>query len=147
MQSFRRSSTKTYWMNNNIFSFNPHLHQACFVSNFMGKVADLTTLNEFLHCLYSFVHFPCLGRFLSATGYSKKWTALWNQIPSPLPTPIFTPLPYFSVIRVNMCVLKHWVFLEDIWNFSQWKSLIIDEEYWMLWKAMLRETIISPPQW
>ena len=56
--------------------------------------------------------------------------------------PRITPLCYSGVIRVKMFVLKHWVFLEDIWNFNKWKSLIIDEKPWMLWKAMLRETII-----
>ena len=41
-----------------------------------------------------------------------------------------------------MLVLKHWVFIEDIWNFNKWKSLIVDENCWMLWKAMPKETII-----
>ena len=51
---------------------------------------------------------------------------------------------YISVIRVKMFVLKHWVFMEDIWNFNKWKSLIIDEKCWMLWNAVLREAIILP---
>ena len=53
-----------------------------------------------------------------------------------------TSLCYSGVIRVKMFVLKHWVFLEDIWNFNKWKSLMIDEKCWMLWRAMLRETVI-----
>ena len=63
-----------------------------------------------------------------------------NHLPTPCPR--VTRLGYSSVIRVKMFVLKHWVFLEDIWNFNKWRSLIIDEKYRMLWKAMLRETII-----
>ena len=56
------------------------------------------------------------------------------------PYPRVSPLGYSGVISVKMFVLKHWVFLEDIWDFNKWKSLIIDEKYWMLGKAMLKET-------
>ena len=31
-----------------------------------------------------------------------------------------------------MFILKHWIFFEDISNFSKWKSLIIGKKYWML---------------
>ena len=70
--------------------------------------------------------------------YSKKWTAQWNQMPSP-PS---APAPLFSLSHVNalkMFILKHWLFWKDIWNFSKWKSLIIDNKCWMLWKALLKE--------
>ena len=63
-----------------------------------------------------------------------------NHLPNP--TPRVTPFSYSGVIRVEMFVLKHWTFLVDIWNFNKRKSLITDKRCWMLWKAMLRETII-----
>ena len=28
--------------------------------------------------------------------------------------------------RIKMFVLKHWVFLEDIWNFNKWRCLSDD---------------------
>ena len=65
-----------------------------------------------------------------------------NCISSPPLTPRVIPLFYSGVIRNKTFVLKHWVLLEDIWNFNKWKSLIIDEQCWMLWKSMLRETTI-----
>ena len=36
-----------------------------------------------------------------------------------------------------MFVLKHWIFFEDISNFTKWKSFIIDKKWWMLRDAML----------
>ena len=65
---------------------------------------------------------------------------------SPSPAPSVSPLSYSGVIRITMFVLKHWVFLEDIWNFKKWKSLIIDETCWMLCKAMLRGMITLLPK-
>ena len=56
--------------------------------------------------------------------------------PHPQPTPN-PSLSYSGVIRVKMFVLKHWAFLEDIWNFNKWKLLITDKKCWMSWKAML----------
>ena len=38
-----------------------------------------------------------------------------------------------------MFVLKHWAFLEDIWNFNKRESLITDEKCWMLWKKNAKE--------
>ena len=35
-----------------------------------------------------------------------------------------------------MFILKHWIFFEDISNFSKWKSLIIGKKYWMLRNGM-----------
>ena len=71
--------------------------------------------------------------------YSKN--ELHSEIKSPpLPNtpPRSTSDSYSGVIRVKMFVLKHWVFLDDIWDFNKCKSLIIDEKCWMLWTAMLR---------
>ena len=51
-----------------------------------------------------------------------------HPLPPPPPPTHVTPLGYSGVIRVKMFVLKHWVFLEDIWNFNKWKLLIIDEK-------------------
>ena len=51
-----------------------------------------------------------------------------------------TLVSHFGVIRVKMFALKNWVFLADIWNFNKWKSLIIDDKYWIIWKAMLKKT-------
>ena len=68
---------------------------------------------------------------------------MYNEIKSPRhPQPPASPLCCSYVNRDKMFVLKHWAFLEDILNFNKRKSLIIDENCWMLWKAMLRETII-----
>ena len=67
-----------------------------------------------------------------------------NRLHSEIMYPPPTTLPFLSysdVIKVKMFVLKHWVFLEDIWNFNKWKLLIIDEKCYMLMKAMLMETI------
>ena len=66
---------------------------------------------------------------------------------NPLPTanPRLIPLSYSGVIRVKMFGLKPWVFFKDNWNFNKLKSIIIDEKYYMLWKAMLGETIILLP--
>ena len=43
-----------------------------------------------------------------------------------------TLVSHFGVIRVKMFALKNWVFLADIWNFNKWKSLIIDDKYWII---------------
>ena len=59
------------------------------------------------------------------------------QYPNSPPPPSPAPLSYSGVIRLKMFALKQWVFLEHIWNFSKWKSLVKDEKYWMLRKAML----------
>ena len=83
MENFRRSTTKTYWMNTTIFFLLPHLHQACFVSNLIGKVVSLTIsnilrtiramlmnfciINTPQHVRFLFVgakYFVCLSRFL-----------------------------------------------------------------------------------
>ena len=84
-------------------------------------------------------YFGCFHRFLPVKKLFQKWVALWNQIPCLPSTLIFTPLFYCGVIRFKIIVLKHWVFLEDIWNLNKWKSLIRYEKYWMLWKEMLRK--------
>ena len=72
---------------------------------------------------------------------------LYTETVSPLQSiPAFAPQPSYSdMIRIKMFSLKRWVFLEDIWNFRQWKSLITNEQYWMLWRAMIREVIILLP--
>ena len=88
-----------------------------------------------------------IADFCLQKGYSKKWTALRNKIPSPLPNLVFTPLSYSGIIRVKMFVLKHWIFFEYISSFKKQKSLIIDKKCWMLQNAMLRETIIFLPKW
>ena len=82
----------------------------------------------------------CLFQKIFVPEKVRKWSAWWKQITSPAPTPRVTPLGYSGVIRVKIIVLKRWVFFENIWNFSKWKSLIIDEKCCMLWKTMLRET-------
>ena len=66
---------------------------------------------------------------------------MYPLIPPPPPPTTLPFLSYSDVIKVKMFVLKHWVFLEDIWNFNKWKLLIIDEKCCMLMKAMLMETI------
>ena len=53
-----------------------------------------------------------------------------NSLPTPKPNPLFNFLCYSGVTRVKIFVLKHWMFLEDIWNFNKWKSLIIHEKCW-----------------
>ena len=78
---------------------------------------------------------------------------LYTETVSPLQSiPAFAPqlflslsLSYSDMIRIKMFSLKRWVFLEDIWSFRQWKSLITNEQYWMLWRAMIREVIILLP--
>ena len=77
-------------MNTTIISFDPisYLHQACFVSNAMGKVVDLTTLNIFRNTRAMWI-LACdkvegsniesqktsTFKYFSLPRYSKKWTA------------------------------------------------------------------------
>ena len=64
-----------------------------------------------------------------------------NDVSTLIPLRV-TFLSYSGLIMVKMFTLKHWVFMEGIWNFNKRKSLIIDEKRGMLWKSMLKETKI-----
>ena len=63
---------------------------------------------------------------------SKKINCITKSNHLPTPNSRVTPLSYSGVIRAKMFVLKHWVFIEDIWNFNKWKLFIIDKKCWML---------------
>ena len=118
------------------FFFWLYLHQACFVSNFMGKVVGLTTLNILRTTRAMLMNFDMVNTptgqiliwgskvfylFLQICiwiDYSKKWTD--HEIKSvPHPQPPSSPLSYSGVIRMKVFLLKHWVFLDDIWNFNK----------------------------
>ena len=91
-----------------------HLHQAYFVSNFMGKMDRLTALNilrttramsmNFALLILQDVRFLfrmlsillVLANFYLEKDNSKKWTVLKNQ------TSVLTRLSYSGVIRVKM---------------------------------------------
>ena len=76
-----------------------------------------------------FVYF---SRFLPVKRLFQKIDCILksNSLPTPKPNPLLNFLCYSGVTRVKIFVLKHWMFLEDIWNFNKWKSLIIHEKCW-----------------
>ena len=134
------------------------------MSNFTGKVLGLITLNisrtaramSMNFCIVNASRCQILILGCKVFRLFQQIFAGERAIPKnalhckikfpPLLQPSSSPLSYSDVIRVKMLVLKHWVFLEDVWNFNKWKSLNRNERFRMLCKTMLRETIVLLPK-
>ena len=82
-----------------------HLHQACFVSNFMEKVVGLTNLNILRTTRAIFMNlFIVKQTFACEKVIPKKWTAFWDEIPFP-PAALSLPLSLILICFKTLGIL------------------------------------------
>ena len=126
-QNFIRSTTNVYWMHTAICPFDPIYirfilcqisWRRWLVNYFIYFENHKSCVNEFLHCRYSKVsdsYFGCkvfclFQQIFASEKVISKHGLHWEI--KLLPTFNTRPhLSYSGVIRVEMFVLKHWVFL------------------------------------
>ena len=150
MKNFRRSTTKIFWMNTAIFSFDSICikfalcqiswgrwlcnHFKYFENQKSAMLMSFCIVNA-PRCqilIWGTKYFACFSRFLPV----KKMDCIEKSNPSPSSTLVLTPLFYQGVVRLKC------LFCKTRSSYKKLKSFIRDEKCWILWKARLREMII-----
>ena len=162
----KKVNRKTLLDEHNRFYISITFTSGWFVSNVMGKMVHLTALNVLRTTRAMLINLCIVSTpkcQIIISGCKVLWlfqqTFICKEIKkmkcitqsNHLLTPNFPRHPslclslsvsYSGLVRMEMFILMNSVSLEDTWNFCKWKSLIIDEKCFMIWKAMLSVTTI-----